>query len=66
MNEFWDELDHAVLGCLEGRASVSPDDIARRLRLSEEAVVSLLAMLACEGKVRIRIVDGVEQRALAA
>jgi hypothetical protein len=66
MTDFWSELEDEVLDCLAARASVSPVQIARRLALSEDAVVSILAMLAREGRVRIRLVEGVEQPALAA
>jgi DNA-binding CsgD family transcriptional regulator len=66
MTDFWSELEGEVLDCLAARASASPADIARRLSLSEDAVVSILAMLAREGRVRIRLVEVIEQRALAA
>ncbi len=66
MNEFWDEIDDELLACLAARGSMTPAEIGRRMALSEDAVVSLLAMLAREGKVRIGVVESVERRALAA
>lgn len=66
MSDFRSELDDEVLDCLAARGSVSPVDIARRLALSEDAVISIFAMLARDGKVRIRLVESVEQRMLAA
>ena len=66
MSDFWSELDDEVLGCLATRGRVSPVEIARRLALSEDAVVSILAMLARDGKVRIRLVESVEPQVLAA
>jgi DNA-binding Lrp family transcriptional regulator len=65
MSELWDEIDNELLDCLAARGSMAPAEIGRRLAISEEAVVSLLAMLAREGRVRIRVVESVEPRALA-
>ena len=66
MSEFWDEIDDELLDHLAARGCMTPAEIGRRMALSEDAVVSLLAMLACEGKVRIGVVESVERRALAA
>jgi DNA-binding transcriptional regulator LsrR (DeoR family) len=66
MSEFWDEIDDELLACLAARGCMTPAEIGRHMALSEDAVVSLLAMLACEGKVRIGVVESVERRALAA
>ncbi len=53
MEAWWDELDDAVVACLEGCESMEPAEIARRLGIPETAVVSLLGMLAREGRVGI-------------
>jgi len=45
---------------------MEPAEIGRRRALSEDAIVSLVAMLACEGKVRTRLVESVERSSLAA
>jgi DNA-binding CsgD family transcriptional regulator len=45
---------------------MSPAEIGRRLGLSEDAVVSLVAMLAREGKVHIGLVESTERHAVAA
>jgi hypothetical protein len=66
MSDFWNELDDEVLRCLAARGHASPAEIARRLALSEDAVNSILAMLACDGKVRIGRVESVDAGALAA
>ncbi len=66
MSEFWDEIDDELLASLAARGSMTPAEIGRRMALSEDAVVSLVAMLAREGKVRIGVVESVERRALAA
>jgi hypothetical protein len=52
---WWTELDDAVLCCLAGGAT-DPASIGRRLGLSIDAVTSIVAMLAREGKVRICLV----------
>ena len=66
MSKFWDEIDEELLDCLAARGRMTPAEIGRRLEISEDAAVSLVAMLAREGKVRIGVVEGVERRALAA
>jgi len=66
MNEFWDDLDDDVLRCLATRGRMTPAEIGRRLGLSESAVVSVIAMLAHEGKVRIGSVERTERHAAAA
>jgi hypothetical protein len=53
---WWVEIDEAVLGCLAEGGSMTPAEIAGRLALSEETVVSLVGMLAREGRARICLV----------
>lgn len=55
--DWWAELDDAVLRCLAESGAMAPDDIARRLGLSADAVASILWMLAQERRVRIRLVE---------
>ena len=50
---WWAALDDDVMGCLAKGESMEPAEIARRLGLSESAVVSLLALLVTQGRVRI-------------
>ena len=57
MDGWWSEIDRDVRAILEGSGPMSPRDIARQLRLSEGAVASVLAMLAQEGKLRIKQVE---------
>ena len=66
MSDLWDEIENDLLDCLTARGPMAPAEIGRRLAISEDAVVSLLAMLAREGKVRIRLVERVKRRAVAA
>lgn len=56
--DFWSELDADVLRCLaEPSGEMTPAELGRRLGMSEQAVCSILAMLAEAGKVRIRSVE---------
>ena len=50
--DVWREIDDAVLQCLAS-GEATPAEIGRRLGLSEAAVVSVVAMLAAEGRVRV-------------
>jgi hypothetical protein len=59
---WWTEFEEDVLGCFDGGQAVPPADIAARLGVSEEAAISLLAMLAREGRVKIRLVSRVSER----
>ena len=50
--DLWREMDDAVLQCL-AVGETTPAEIGRRLGISEAAVVSVVAMLAAEGRVRV-------------
>ncbi len=50
--DLWTEIDDAVLKCL-AIGEATPAEIGRRLGISEAAVVSVVAMLAAEGRVRV-------------
>lgn len=56
MVDWWSEIDEAVLACLE-TGPMAPKDIGRRLGLSEDAVASIVAMLAGACRVRISLVE---------
>jgi biotin operon repressor len=53
--EWWD-IDAEVLSALAGGAK-SPEELGAALGMSEHAVTSLVAMLAQQGRVRIRLVE---------
>ena len=54
----WAEIDEAVLGALaEGGGRLTPGQIAKRVGMSEDAVRSVISMLAEQGKVRIAVVE---------
>jgi predicted transcriptional regulator len=56
--DFWGELDADVLRCLtEQRGAMAPAEIGRQIGISEQAVCSIIGMLAEAGKVRIRSVE---------
>ncbi len=54
----WTEIDDAVLGVLaECGGCLTPGQIATRVGMSEDAVRSVVSMLAEQGKVRIAVVE---------
>ena len=55
--EWWGDLDAAVIACLEANGAMAPRDIGRRLGLSESAAASLLCLLVQQGRVRICLVE---------
>ena|SRR2546425_4589797 len=57
MEEWWTQIDDDVLGSLALHGPMTPDDLGRRLGLSEGATASLLTMLVQNGKVRICSVE---------
>jgi DNA-binding Lrp family transcriptional regulator len=57
MDGWWTEIDGQVRTCLERHGAMAPVEIAHQLGLSEGAVISLLSMLAQEGKLRIARVE---------
>jgi DNA-binding IclR family transcriptional regulator len=57
MDDWWKDFEEDILRCLAGRDAVSPTDVARKLGIPEAAATSLLAIMAREGKVRIRTVE---------
>jgi hypothetical protein len=55
---FWGELDADVLRCLAERPdAMTPAEIGRNLGMSEQAICSIVGMLAETGKVRITSVE---------
>ena len=56
--DFWAELDADVLRCLaEQHGAMTPAEIGRKLGMSEQAVCSIIGMLAQAGTVRINAVE---------
>ena len=56
-DSWWDDLDTAVMACLKANGAMAPDEVGRRIGLSEAAAASLLCLLVMEGKVRICLVE---------
>jgi hypothetical protein len=59
-DDWWADLDAAVLGCLAERGAMAPADLARSLGMSESGMVSLLWLLASQGRVRVCLVERTE------
>jgi hypothetical protein len=60
---WWDDLDAAVMACLESNGAMAPDQIGHHLGLSESAAASLVCLLAVQGRVRICLVEPARVRA---
>lgn len=56
-DHWWADVDRDVLCCFDTDGPVSVDTLAHRLGIPERAAASLVAMLACEGKIHIRLVE---------
>ena len=57
MDGWWDDMDAEILEVLRAAGPTDPADVARVVGMSTSAVCSCLAMLAADGKVRIRSVE---------
>jgi DNA-binding Lrp family transcriptional regulator len=57
MDDWWDEIDSAVMSCLRSRGPMAPSEIGRALGMSEAAAASVVTALAKQGKVRICLVQ---------
>jgi hypothetical protein len=57
MDQWWSALDDQVLACLADRGPMSPDELGKHLDLPESAAVSLICLLAQEGRISIRLVE---------
>jgi predicted transcriptional regulator len=56
--DFWGQLDADVLRCLaERQGGMTPAEIGRNVGMSEQAVSSIIGMLAERGRVRIVSVE---------
>ncbi|HTY80151.1 MAG TPA: hypothetical protein VMI34_20155 [Candidatus Bathyarchaeia archaeon] len=60
MIDWWSETEHAVIESLAVAGPMSPQDLSRRLHLSESEVVAFLCMLAREKKVSLQLVGLME------
>jgi hypothetical protein len=56
MIDWWSETEHAVVQCLASAGPMSPQDLARRVGISEGEAIAFLCMLVREQKVAIQLV----------
>jgi hypothetical protein len=57
MDGWWAEIEREILESLRRHGTLDPARLGQHLGIGERAIVSLLAMLAVEGKVRICLVE---------
>ncbi len=57
MGGWWTEIDDDVLGVLTAHSAMTPAELGLKLGMSEAATISVVSMLAQEGKVRICLVE---------
>jgi hypothetical protein len=55
MDNWWADLDNEILSLVNSHHVIACADVARELRISEDAAASLLAMLARESKIRLEL-----------
>ena len=60
--DLWAELDDEIVGCLARHGALSPGELARHLAIPESAAISLLCLLAQQGRVTIRAVELAAER----
>lgn len=65
MNDWWAELEHELLTCVEEIGLATPAEVGRRLGFSETSAASLLAILVREGKVRMCLVQSAASATLS-
>ena len=65
MADWWSELEHELLTCVEEIGLATPAEVGRRLGFSETSAASLLAILVREGKVRMCLVQSAAPGALS-
>jgi hypothetical protein len=56
MADRWTGIDDEVMRCLADGRPLTPEEVATRMGISTGATISLLCLLALEGRVRIRLV----------
>ena len=56
-HDWWDATDREIIECLRTHGPMKVNALCDELRISEGESAVLLAMLACDGRVRIREVE---------
>jgi hypothetical protein len=57
VGDYWTGIEDEIVSCLRDHGPMPPDELGDYLRISRGAAVSLIAMLARDGKVRIGLVE---------
>jgi DNA-binding Lrp family transcriptional regulator len=57
IENWWDEVDRAILECLRDGGPMTPAELARRAGMSEGEATAFLATLIREGRVRMQLVE---------
>ena len=55
-DDWWGAVDAETVRCLSEHGPMSPDELGKRLGMSEEAAASVVSHLVREGKVRMCLV----------
>ena len=63
IEQCWKEVDGAILDCLRHEGAMSPRELGRRIGMSESEIVSFLALLIHQGRVRVQLVEADEPAA---
>ncbi len=57
IENWWNEMDSAILECLRDGGPMSPAELGRRVGMSEGEATTFLATLIREGRVRMQLVE---------
>ena len=57
IENWWNEMDRAILECLRDGGPMSPAELGRRTGMSEGEATTFLATLIREGRVRMQLVE---------
>ena len=61
MVDWWSETEHDIVECLRRDGTLSPAELGQRVGVSETEATMFLCMLVREGKIRIRLVESVDE-----
>lgn len=61
MVDWWSETEHDIVEHLRRDGTLSPVELGQRVGVSETEATMFLCMLVREGKIRIRLVESVDE-----
>jgi hypothetical protein len=61
MVDWWSETEHDIVACLRRDGTLSPAELGQRVGVSETEATMFLCMLVREGKIRIRLVESIDE-----